>query len=315
MLVVLGEDHKRLRNLALALVTSTKLKPSYLGDIERIALHIVGSWHGKGGSITFCEEARKFAFSVIVKQVLGLSPEEPVTAMILEDFLTFMKGLISFPLRIPGTPYAKAVQARERISSTVKGIIEERRKADCCKRDDFLNVLLSTDELSDEEKVSFVLDSLLGGYETTSEDYKKMEYTQHVINEALRCGNIVKFVHRKALKDVRYKEYLIPSGWKVLPVFSAVHLNPSLHGNAQQFQPCRWEGPSQGTSKKFTPFGGGTRLCPGSELAKVEAAFFLHHLVLNFRWKIDGDDIPMAYPYVEFPRGLPIEIEPICSES
>ncbi|KAM3367970.1 hypothetical protein ACQJBY_016498 [Aegilops geniculata] len=354
MLVVLGEDHKRLRNLALALVTSTKLKPSYLGDIERIALHIVGSWHGKGGNITFCEEARKFAFSVIVKQVLGLSPEEPVTAMILEDFLTFMKGLISFPLRIPGTPYAKAVQARERISSTVKGIIEERRKADCCKKDDFLNVLLSTDELSDEEKVSFVLDSLLGGYETTSlmismvvyflgqsaqdldlvkrehqgirstkakeeclssEDYKKMEYTQHVINEALRCGNIVKFVHRKALKDVRYKEYLIPSGWKVLPVFSAVHLNPSLHGNAQQFQPCRWEGPSQGTSKKFTPFGGGTRLCPGSELAKVEAAFFLHHLVLNFRWKIDGDDIPMAYPYVEFPRGLPIEIEPICSES
>jgi hypothetical protein len=121
-----------------------------------------------------------------------------------------------------------------------------------------------------------------------------------VINEALRCGNIVKFVHRKALKDVRYKgsfnptwgfpcrshcahhmimdqakgtfvpdlwallflkhldfnrrcskacgpvscsvaEYLIPSGWKVLPVFSSVHLNPSLHGNAQQFQPRRWE--------------------------------------------------------------------------
>jgi len=26
-----------------------------------------------------------------------------------------------------------------------------------------------------------------------------------VINEALRCGNIVKFVHRKALKDVKYK--------------------------------------------------------------------------------------------------------------
>uniref|UniRef100_A0ACD5V5S4 Uncharacterized protein n=1 Tax=Avena sativa TaxID=4498 RepID=A0ACD5V5S4_AVESA len=355
MLVVLGEDHKRLRNLALTLVTSTKLKPSYLGDIEKIAMDIVGSWHGKAtNNITFCEEARKFAFSVIVKQVLGLSSEEPVTAMILEDFLTFMKGLISFPLRIPGTPYAKAVQARERISSTVKGIIEERRKHGSCKKDDFLNVLLSTNELSDEEKVSFVLDSLLGGYETTSlmismvvyflgqsatdldlvkrehqgirstkgkeesltsEDYKKMEYTQHVINEALRCGNIVKFVHRKALKDVRYKGYLIPSGWKVLPVFSAVHLNPSLHGNAQQFQPSRWEGPSQGSSKKFTPFGGGPRLCPGSELAKVEAAFFLHHLVLNFRWIIDGDDVPMAYPYVEFPRGLPIEIEPICSES
>ncbi|KAF8703406.1 hypothetical protein HU200_032209 [Digitaria exilis] len=365
MLVVLGEDHKRLRNLALALVTSTKLKPSYLGDIEKIALHVVGAWRNRqaegkvkprSGAVArvFCPWEAQFAFSVIVKQVLGLSPEEPVTARILEDFLAFMKGLISFPLYIPGTAYAKAVQARERISNTVKGIIEERRSPGSCKKGDFLDVLLSSNELSDEEKVNFVLDSLLGGYETTSllismvvyfigqsaedmdlvkrehdsirsnkgkeecltsEDYKKMEYTQHVINEALRCGNIVKFVHRKALKDVRYKEYLIPSGWKVLPVFSAVHLNPSLHGNAQHFQPCRWEGSNQGTSKRFTPFGGGTRLCPGSELAKVEAAFFLHHLVLNYRWRIDGDDIPMAYPYVEFQKGLPIEIEPICPGS
>ncbi|OEL35105.1 Cytochrome P450 724B1 [Dichanthelium oligosanthes] len=301
MLVVLGEDHKRLRNLALALVTSTKLKPSYLGDIERIALHVVGSWRHQaegrkedGGAkqvVAFCEEARK---------------------------------------------------ARERISSTVKGIIEERRSPGSCKKGDFLDVLLSTNELSDEEKVSFVLDSLLGGYETTSllvsmvvyflgqsaedldlvkrehdsirsnkgkeefltsEDYKKMEYTQHVINEALRCGNIVKFVHRKALKDVRYKALQMGG------MLFSVHQSVVLLDLAAILVS------SQGTSKRFTPFGGGPRLCPGSELAKVEAAFFLHHLVLNYRWRIDGDDIPMAYPYVEFQRGLPIEIEPICPES
>jgi cytochrome P450 family 724 subfamily B polypeptide 1 len=35
--------------------------------------------------------------------------------------------------------------------------------------------------------------------------------------------------------------------------------------------------------KKFAPFGGGLRLCPGSELGKVEAAFFLHHLLLSYR--------------------------------
>lgn len=52
----------------------------------------------------------QFTFSVIVKQVLGLSPDEPQTSKILEDFLTFMKGLISFPLYIPGTSYAKAVK-------------------------------------------------------------------------------------------------------------------------------------------------------------------------------------------------------------
>ncbi|XP_058077977.1 uncharacterized protein LOC131226217 [Magnolia sinica] len=59
--------------------------------------------------------------------------------------------------------------------------------------------------------------------------------------KALICGNIVKFVHRKALKDVRFKDYSIPCGWKVLLVFSAVHLDISLHGSVLEFHPWRWE--------------------------------------------------------------------------
>lgn len=63
-----------------------------------------------------------------------------------------------------------SLQARIRISSTVKAIIEERRRngGNICKKSDFLEILLCVDTLSEDEKVSFVLDSLLGGYETTS---------------------------------------------------------------------------------------------------------------------------------------------------
>ncbi|XP_015578093.1 cytochrome P450 724B1 [Ricinus communis] len=351
MLVAVGDTHKRLRNVALSLVNITKSKPEFLNDIERTTIQILNSWKDKK-QVMFCEEARKFTFNVIVKQVLGLTPEEPETTKILKDFLTFMKGLISLPLYIPGTPYARAVQARSRISSTVKAIIEERRRNVDCRskrRSDFLEILLSVDTLSEDEKVSFVLDSLLGGYETTSllmamvvhflansptaldqlklehqnirsmkekdeylnwEDYKNMEFTQNVISEALRYGNIVKFVHRKALQDVKFGGYLIPSGWKVLPVFTAVHLDSSLHASALQFHPWRWETQDQ-TCKKFTPFGGGSRCCPGSELAKVEVAFFLYHLVQNFRWRTEDveQDQPIAYPYVEFQRGLMLHLE------
>ncbi|XP_052178609.1 cytochrome P450 724B1-like [Diospyros lotus] len=349
MLVAVGDIHKRLRNVALSLVTRIKAKPEFLTDIEKTAIQILGSWKERQ-QVLFCEEARKFTFNVIVKQVLGLTPDEPETARILEDFLTFMKGLISLPLYVPGTPYARAVQARSRISSTVKAIIEERRRrgvGESNKRGDFLEILLGVDSLSEDEKVSFVLDSLLGGYETTSvlmamavhflgqsptalaqlklehenirsmkkrgeflnwEDYKKMDFTQNVISEALRYGNVVKFVHRKALKDVKFRGYLIPSGWKVLPVLSAVHLDPSLHADALQFHPWRWETQDQ-ACKKFTPFGGGSRCCPGSELAKVEIAFFLHHLVQNFRWRTEGGDQPFAHPYVEFQKGMALKVE------
>lgn len=63
-----------------------------------------------------------------------------------------------------------SLQARIRISSTVKAIIEERTSGaeNSSKRDDFLEILLCVDTLSEDEKLSFVLDSLLGGYETTS---------------------------------------------------------------------------------------------------------------------------------------------------
>jgi cytochrome P450 len=39
------------------------------------------------------------------------------------------------------------------------------------------------------------------------------------------------------------------------------------------------------SSGGFTPFGGGQRLCPGLDLARLEASIFLHHLVTSFRYK------------------------------
>lgn len=349
LLVAVGDTHKRLRNVSLSLISTIKSKPEFINDVETLALQILQSWKDKQ-EVKFWEESRKFSFNVIVKQVLGLTPENPQSATILQDFLAFMRGLISLPLYIPGTPYARAVQARSRISSTIKAIIEERRRKHHVddgdsKKNDFLEILLCVDTLSEDEKVSFVLDSLLGGYETTSllmamvvyfvgqsqtalrqlkeehdnirstkkkelldwEDYQKMEFTQKVINEALRYGNVVKFVHRKALKDVKFKDYVIPAGWKVLPVFSAVHLDPSVHPNALHFNPWRWESDEQ-ICKKLTPFGGGSRCCPGFELAKVEVAFFLHHLVQKYRWEVEDGEQPIAYPYVEFKNGLTIRL-------
>lgn len=58
------------------------------------------------------------------------------------------------------------------------------------------------------------------------------------------------------------------------------------------------------------PFGGGPRLCAGSELAKLEMAVFIHHLILNFQWNLaDETDQAYAYPFVDFPKGLPITVQ------
>ncbi|KAG2724804.1 hypothetical protein I3760_01G035100 [Carya illinoinensis] len=159
-----------------------------------------------------------------------------------------------------------------------------------------------------------------GEMELSWNDYKKMEFTQCVISETLRLGNVVRFLHRKAIKDVRYRGYDIPCGWKVLPVIAAVHLDPLLFDQPQQFNPWRWQNkgmvgsssssPSMtASSNNFLPFGGGPRLCAGSEFAKLEMAVFIHHLVLNFDWELADTDQAYAFPFVDFPKGLPIRVQ------
>ncbi|MED6151746.1 hypothetical protein PIB30_085389 [Stylosanthes scabra] len=163
----------------------------------------------------------------------------------------------------------------------------------------------------------------VGNVELTWDDYKRMEFTHCVVNETLRLGNVVRYLHRKALKDIQYKGYDIPCGWKVLPVIAAPHLDPSLFDQPQQFNPWRWQNnggrgncsSSKGNSANtvsnnlFSPFGGGPRLCAGAELAKIEMAIFIHHLVLKYDWELASSDEPYVYPFVDFPKGLPITVK------
>lgn len=64
MLVAVGDTHKRLRNVAVSLVTITKAKPEFLSDIEATTIGILQSWKDKS-QVIFCEEARKVFLSYI----------------------------------------------------------------------------------------------------------------------------------------------------------------------------------------------------------------------------------------------------------
>ncbi|KAI4327902.1 hypothetical protein L6164_020311 [Bauhinia variegata] len=140
-------------------------------------------------------------------------------------------------------------------------------------------------------------------------DTKKMPITSRVIQETLRVASILSFTFREAVEDVEYEGYLIPKGWKVLPLFRNIHHSPDNFKEPEKFDPSRFEiAPKPNT---FMPFGSGTHACPGNELAKLEISVLLHHLTTKYRWSVVGDQNGIQYgPFALPQNGLPIRLFP-----
>ncbi|EEF38770.1 abscisic acid 8'-hydroxylase 4 [Ricinus communis] len=133
---------------------------------------------------------------------------------------------------------------------------------------------------------------------------RNMPITNRVIMESLRMASVISFTFREAVEDVEYKGYLIPKGWKVLPLFRNIHHNPNFFRDPHVFNPSRFEvGPKPNT---FMPFGNGVHACPGNEVAKLEMIILIHHLVTKFRWEIIGPVSGVEYdPFPVPEKGLP----------
>ncbi|XVF36277.1 hypothetical protein REPUB_Repub19eG0044300 [Reevesia pubescens] len=133
---------------------------------------------------------------------------------------------------------------------------------------------------------------------------RNMPITYKVILETLRMASIISFTFREAVADVEYKGYLIPKGWKVMPLFRNIHHNPEFFTDPQKFDPSRFEvAPKPNT---FMPFGSGVHACPGNELAKLEMLVVTHHLVSKFRWEVVGSESGIQYGPFPVPlQGLP----------
>ncbi|EAZ26139.1 hypothetical protein OsJ_10004 [Oryza sativa Japonica Group] len=387
MLVLVGDPHREMRAISLNFLSSVRLRAVLLPEVERHTLLVLRAWP-PSSTFSAQHQAKKFTFNLMAKNIMSMDPGEEETERLRREYITFMKGVVSAPLNLPGTPYWKALKSRAAILGVIERKMEERveklSKEDASvEQDDLLGWALKQSNLSKEQILDLLLSLLFAGHETSSmalalaifflegcpkavqelreehlgiarrqrlrgecklswEDYKEMVFTQCVINETLRLGNVVRFLHRKVIKDVHYKGFDIPSGWKILPVLApCIWTRPCTRTPA--LQSLEMEGKentgtsadvavgqclsiisegdhSSGSSgglaqsSSFMPYGGGTRLCAGSELAKLEMAVFLHHLVLNFRWELAEPDQAFVFPFVDFPKGLPIRVHRIAQD-
>ncbi|TYI96629.1 hypothetical protein E1A91_D01G086900v1 [Gossypium mustelinum] len=145
----------------------------------------------------------------------------------------------------------------------------------------------------------------------TWEDLAKMKYTWKVAMETLRMFPPIFGGFRKVVKDIEYGGYFIPKDWLIFWATGITQMDDTIFPEPSKFNPSRFENPASLPPYCFIPFGGGPRICPGYEFARIETLVSIHYLITRFTWNLLCSDNSFSRDPMPVPtKGLPVQISP-----
>ncbi|XP_003224407.3 cytochrome P450 2C26 isoform X1 [Anolis carolinensis] len=140
-----------------------------------------------------------------------------------------------------------------------------------------------------QDKVHKEMEEVLGTSQSICyQDRKQLPYTNAVIHEVVRAKYVFPLgVARRTTKDVTMYGYSIPKRTIVLADLASVLLDRKQWETPEEFNPNHFLDKDGHfvAREEFLPFGAGTRVCPGEQLARMELFLFFTHLMRAFRFQ------------------------------
>ncbi|KAL1533783.1 beta-amyrin 28-monooxygenase [Salvia divinorum] len=137
-----------------------------------------------------------------------------------------------------------------------------------------------------------------------------MKYSWNVVRESLRLTPPAVGAFREATTEFTFRGFTIPKGWKIFWTVYSTHKNPDCFPEPERFDPSRFEG-SGPAPFTFVPFGGGPKMCPGKEYARLELLVMMHNVVTRFKLEKTISDEKIVYYATPTPvHGLPLRLHP-----
>ncbi|KAH9293913.1 hypothetical protein KI387_040884, partial [Taxus chinensis] len=109
----------------------------------------------------------QIVLNLMAKKLLDLPPSEEM-GDIYKAFDDFVGAVLSFPLNIPGTTYARGIRARGILLKRIHKCIKERREHPEVLRNDLLTKLVREGTFSDEIIADTIIFFVFAGVETSA---------------------------------------------------------------------------------------------------------------------------------------------------
>jgi cytochrome P450 len=145
------------------------------------------------------------------------------------------------------------------------------------------------------------------------QDFHQLEqfpYLEAANKESMRLKPVAPALALETNKDVVIADALVPAGTIVVGLLR--YSAECDLGLGQEFQPERWLSQQHSTdsdpARKFFPFGGGPRFCPGRYLALAEIKMVMSMLARNFKLQPIKDVPPVEenFTFTMTPSALPV---------
>ena len=167
-----GAEHRARRRVVGQLFSPVALR-RYSPSIVALVEELVAELQASTTPVPLVERMRRFAYTVIATVVLGLESDD--REALFSDFEIWSQALFAIPIALPGSPFARALQARSRLLARLGDVLDRARlrlEAGLPLAAGLDLLLGGVDEaglpLADDDLVEQLLLLLFAGYQTTA---------------------------------------------------------------------------------------------------------------------------------------------------
>eukprot|EP00761_Pharyngomonas_kirbyi_P013854 gb/GECH01013883.1/.p1 GENE.gb/GECH01013883.1/~~gb/GECH01013883.1/.p1 ORF type:complete len:483 (+),score=104.26 gb/GECH01013883.1/:1-1449(+) len=142
------------------------------------------------------------------------------------------------------------------------------------------------------ERVTDEIRSTLPEHDLTQPHHmSKLHSLDMVVKETLRMTPPVQSIERALMEGRQMDGFPLPEHYPFTIDILALHHNPKVYDNPQEFRPDRFSKKNEGKIPNFSyiPFGVGQRKCIGHAFASLECNIVLSHILQNFDIKLDKE--------------------------